>query len=101
MGHASDPHSRGPHRYGWQSVGPFRFNCKTDPVQHAIWKAEQRSIRFATQQGAVVVAAEGNQADDLSPPTLDATSPENTTAQLRTIHTECVVIPLELPGVIG
>ncbi len=80
---------------------PFLFNCKNDPVQRAIWKAEQRAIRFAMQQGTVVVAAEGNQADDLSHPTLDATSPDNTTAQLRTIHNDCVVIPVEIPGVIG
>src|SRR5438128_2694797 len=40
---------------------PFLFNCKNDPVQRAIWKAEQRAIRFAIQQGTVVVAAEGNE----------------------------------------
>ena len=80
---------------------PFLFNCKNDPVQRAIWKAEQRAIRFAMQQGTVVVAAEGNQADDLSHPTLDATSPDNTTPVLRTIHNDCVVIPVEISGVIG
>src|SRR5437588_139854 len=58
---------------------PFLFNCKNDPIQRAIWKAEQRAIRFAMQQGTVVVADEGNQADDLSHPTLDATSPDKTT----------------------
>src|SRR5438105_6849304 len=82
---------------------PFLFNCKNDPVQRAIWKAEQRAIRFAMQQGTVVVAAEGNEADDLSHPTLDATSPDFPagTAQLRTIHNDCVVIPVALSGVIG
>ena len=80
---------------------PWLFNCKNDPVQRAIWKAEQRAIRFAMQQGTTVVAAEGNQADDLSHPTLDATSPDNTTAVLRTIHNDCVVIPVEISGVIG
>ena len=75
---------------------PFLFNCKNDPIQRAIWKAEQRAIRFAMQQGTVVVAAEGNQADDLSHPMLDATSPDFPpgTAQLRTIHNDCVVIPV-------
>src|SRR5712691_1942457 len=29
---------------------PFLFNCRNDPVQRAIWKAEQRAIRFAMQQ---------------------------------------------------
>ena len=82
---------------------PFLFNCKNDPIQRAIWKAEQRAIRFAMQQGTVVVAAEGNQADDLSHPMLDATSPDFPpgTAQLRTIHNDCVVIPVEISGVIG
>jgi lantibiotic leader peptide-processing serine protease len=80
---------------------PWLFNCKNDPVQRAIWKAEQRAIRFAMQQGTVVVAAEGNQADDLSHPTLDATSPDDTTPTLRSIHNDCVTIPVEIPGVIG
>ena len=80
---------------------PFLFNCKNDPVQRAIWKAEQRAIRFAMQQGTVVVAAEGNQADDLSHPTQDVTSPDNTTPVVRPVHNDCVVIPVEIPGVIG
>ena len=80
---------------------PWLFNCKNDPDQRAIWKAEQRAIRFAMQQGTVVVAAEGNQADDLSHPTTDATSPDDTTPVLRTVHNDCVVIPVEIPGVIG
>src|SRR5438034_5721111 len=80
---------------------PWLFNCKNDPDQRAIWKAEQRAIRFAMQQGTVVVAAEGNQADDLSHPTTDATSPDDTTPVLRTVHNDCVTIPVEIPGVIG
>src|SRR5437016_4567035 len=80
---------------------PFLFNCRNDPVQRSIWKAEQRAIRFAMQQGTIVVAAEGNQADDLSHPTLDATSPDNTTPVVRTIHNDCVVIPVEISGVVG
>src|SRR5438094_5042739 len=55
---------------------PFLFNCRNDAVQRAIWKAEQRAIRFAMQQGTVVVAAEGNESDDLSHPTQDVTSPD-------------------------
>ena len=26
---------------------PFLYNCRNDPVQRALWKAEQRAIRFA------------------------------------------------------
>jgi subtilisin family serine protease len=49
----------------------------------------------------VVVAAEGNESDDLAHPTQDVTSPDNTTPQVRTIHNDCAVIPVEVPGVIG
>ena len=80
---------------------PFLFNCKNDPAQRAIWKAEQRAIRFAQQQGTVVVAAEGNESDDLSHPTQDVTSPDDTTPVTRTVHNDCVVIPVEISGVIG
>jgi subtilisin family serine protease len=80
---------------------PWLFNCKNDPGQRAIWKAEQRAIRFAMQQGVTVVAAEGNESDDLSHPTQDVTSPDNTTPVTRTIHNDCVVIPVEISGVVG
>jgi len=80
---------------------PWLFNCRNDPGQRAIWKAERRAISFAMQQGTVVVAAEGNQADDLAHPTADATSPDNTTPVLRTIHNDCAVVPVEVPGVVG
>jgi subtilisin family serine protease len=80
---------------------PFLFNCRNDPVQRAIWKAEQRAIRFAMQQGTVVVAADGNQSEDLAHPTLDATSPDNTTPVTREVTNACVVIPVEISGVIG
>ena len=58
---------------------PWLFNCKNDPTQRAIWKAEQRAIKFAQQNGVTVVAAEGNQSEDISHPTQDATSPDDTT----------------------
>jgi subtilisin family serine protease len=80
---------------------PWLFNCRNDPVQRAIWKAEQRAIKFAQQQGVTVVAAEGNQSDDLAHPTQDATSPDDTTPVVRDITNACVVIPVEIPGVIG
>jgi subtilisin family serine protease len=52
-------------------------------------------------QGATVVAAEGNQADDLAHPTQDATSPDDTNPVLRDISNACAVIPVEVPGVLG
>src|SRR5260370_41628867 len=82
-------------------AAPWLFNCKNDPGQRAIWKAERRAIDFAMHNGTIVVAAEGNQADDLAHPTADATSPDDTTPVTRTVHNDCAVIPVEVPGVIG
>ena len=80
---------------------PWLFNCKNDPGQRAIWDAEARAIRFAESNGVLVVAAEGNQADDLAHPTQDQTSPDNTTPVTRTVHNDCAVLPVEVPGVVG
>jgi subtilisin family serine protease len=80
---------------------PWYFNCKNDPVQRAIWEAERRAIRFAMQNGTVVVAAEGNFADDLAHPTMDLQSPDDTTPVPREVTNACAVVPVEVPGVIG
>src|SRR6266480_1861168 len=82
---------------------PYEYNCRNDATQRAIWKAEQRAIRFAMTQGVTVVAAAGNDADDLSHPTQDVTSPDFPpgSAQARDITNSCVVVPVEIPGVIG
>ena len=81
---------------------PYLFNCKNDPVQRAIWKAEQRAIRYAMNQGVTVVSAEGNESEDLSHPTMDVISPDDAaTPQQREITNACVVVPVEVSGVIG
>jgi subtilisin family serine protease len=80
---------------------PFLFNCRNDAEQRAIWKAEQRAIRYAMNQGVTVVAAEGNESEDLSHPTMDTTSPDNGTPVAREVTNACLVIPTEIPGVIG
>src|SRR5438093_3622935 len=74
---------------------PYEYNCRNDATQRAIWKAEQRAIRYAMDQGVTVVAATGNESDDLSHPSRDVTSPDDTTPQVRTVHNDCVVIPVE------
>jgi len=80
---------------------PWLFNCRNDATQRAIWNAERRAIRYAESGGTLVVAAEGNEADDLSHPTQDATSPDDTNPVLRQIHNDCAVVPVEVPGVVG
>jgi lantibiotic leader peptide-processing serine protease len=80
---------------------PYLFNCKNDPTQRAIWKAESRAIGFAQQNGVSVVAAMGNESEDLAHPTVDITSPDDTTPVPRDVTNACVVIPVEVPGVVG
>jgi subtilisin family serine protease len=82
---------------------PFEYNCRNDPAQHAIWKAEQRAIRYAEQQGVTVVASAGNDSDDVSHPTTDVTSPDFPPGneQERRVTNACVVVPLEVSGVVG
>jgi subtilisin family serine protease len=81
---------------------PWYFNCKNDPEQRAIWLAEQRAIRFAQQNGVVVVAATGNFSDDLAHPTQDIISPDDVPEPLtREVTNACIDIPAEIPGVAG
>jgi lantibiotic leader peptide-processing serine protease len=80
---------------------PWLFNCKNDPAQRAIWIAEQRAILFAENKGTVVVAAAGNEADDLAHPTQDVTSPDDTTPIVRSVTNACAVVPVEVQGVVG
>src|SRR5438105_1662248 len=72
---------------------PWLFNCKNDPEQRAIWKAESRAIEFAQKQGVTVVAAMGNFDDDLAHPTQDVVSPDTGPGTTRTVHNDCAVIP--------
>jgi subtilisin family serine protease len=82
---------------------PWEYNCRNDPVQRAIWKAEQRAILYAEQQGVTVVAAEGNDGDDTAHPTGDVTSPDSPpgSAEERAINNACVIVPVEVAGVVG
>jgi subtilisin family serine protease len=80
---------------------PWLFNCRNDAQQRAIWKAEQRAIRYAMQQGVTVVAAQGNENIDLSKQNVDASSPDDGTPITRDVTNACVVVPVEIPGVIG
>jgi lantibiotic leader peptide-processing serine protease len=80
---------------------PWYFNCHNDSEQQAIWKAESRAIEYAESQGVTVVAALGNFDDDLAHPTQDVISPDTGPGEPRRISNNCVVVPTEVPGVIG
>jgi subtilisin family serine protease len=84
-------------------MDPFLYNCRNDAEQRVLWKAAQRAAMFATQQGVTHVASQGNDSDDRAHPTYDASSPDYPpgTAIERDITNACVVVPLELPGVVG
>jgi lantibiotic leader peptide-processing serine protease len=80
---------------------PWFYNCKNDPEQRAIWKAEQRAIQYAMSRGVIVVSNTGNQSEDLAHPQVDPFSPDNGTPVLREVTNACLQIPVEIPGVIG
>jgi len=82
---------------------PWLFNCLNDPEQRAIWKAEQRAIRYAMQKGVAVVAAQGNENLDLSKQNIDEISPDFPPGQAerREVTNACKIVPVEVPGVIG
>jgi subtilisin family serine protease len=80
---------------------PWYFNCKNDPVQRAIWKAEQRAINAALQSGMTVIAATSNEEIDLAHPTVDPFSPTDGPTVPREVHNDCALLPVEISGVIG
>ena len=62
----------------------------------------QSAARYAQQRGVVIVAAAGNEAQDLGHPTTDDISPDwpPDTAVTREVRNNCRVAPAELPGVV-
>jgi subtilisin family serine protease len=84
-------------------MDPYLYNCRNDAAQRTLWKAARRAIDYAQQRGVTVVAAEGNQQDDLSHPQVDVISPDFPPGEEeeREITNACVVVPVEVSGVIG
>jgi subtilisin family serine protease len=81
---------------------PWLFNCRNDKDQKAIVQAISRAARYAQQNGAVLVAAEGNEGIDLNHPVQDEISPDFPpgAAVTRPVNNNCIVLPTELPGVV-
>lgn len=81
---------------------PYLYYCANDAGQKAILKDLQDAARYAQSRGVVVVAAAGNEANDLGHPTTDEISPDwpPDTAIVREVRNNCRVAPAELPGVV-
>ena len=84
-------------------MDPYLYNCRNDPEQRLLWKAAKRAILYAHSRGVTHVASAGNQSDDLAHPTFDDISPDYPPGneEERDITNACVVVPVEVPGVMG
>jgi lantibiotic leader peptide-processing serine protease len=81
---------------------PYLYYCSNEAGQRAILRDLAAAAAYAQQRGVVIVAAAGNESDDLQHPVEDSTSPDwpPDTAITRTVRNSCRVAPAELPGVV-
>jgi subtilisin family serine protease len=81
---------------------PYLYFCANEAGQRAILHDLQSAARYAQQRGVVIVAAAGNESDDLGHPVEDDISPDwpPDSAEEREVRNNCRVTPAELPGVV-
>jgi subtilisin family serine protease len=81
---------------------PYLYYCASVAEQRAILKSLQEAARYARQRGVVIVAAAGNEAQDLGHPVSDEISPDwpPDSAIVRDVRNNCRVAPAEIPGVV-
>ena len=66
--------------------------------------AERRSVEDSVAKSILwgfTVAAEGNDNKDLSKQNVDTISPDDSTPVTRDVTNACLIVPVELPGVVG
>ncbi|MEU4194323.1 S8 family serine peptidase [Kribbella sp. NPDC026611] len=81
-------------------VDPWLFNCPGDQDQDAIAEAIRRAVAYSDSKGVVNVAAAGNDDYNLAEKSTDISSPDDSTAEPRTVTTDCISLPTELPSVV-
>jgi subtilisin family serine protease len=81
---------------------PYLYYCASEAEQRAMLLELQNAARYAQQRGVVVVAAAGNETQDLGHPMIDDISPDwpPDSAVVREVRNNCRVAPAELPGVV-
>ena len=82
---------------------PYLYYCGNDAEQRAIMQTMLAAARYAQMRGVVIVAAAGNEAQDLGHPVEDVISPDwpPNTEEVRRIRNNCRVAPAEIPGVVA
>jgi subtilisin family serine protease len=92
-------------------IDPWLYNCANYPgdssaeqqEQRTIIAATQRALEYARHRGVTLVAALGNQDDDLGAPEPDTLSPDYPPGneRARNVDNSCLTLPTEGKGVIG
>jgi subtilisin family serine protease len=91
-------------------VDPWLYNCPNSPddtteeryQQRALIEGTRRAVDYAYGHGVTLVAAAGNEHDDLAHHTVDTISPDfpDGVAKRRRVDKTCLVLPTELPHVV-
>ncbi|MEU6153745.1 S8 family serine peptidase [Actinosynnema sp. NPDC047251] len=85
-------------------IDPWVFTCQNKTGQSVVYEAVRRAVDYATGRGVLNVAATGNAAADLTKPGTDAQSPTNAAPEdvtPRPVDNTCLVLPVQLPKVVG